>query len=461
MDTRGIPHPSRRLPLLGDVLAANPRTPVQASIRLARELGPIYSGKLLRWELLVVSSAELSAELSDETRFTKHVSLSLANLRAVTGDGLLTAYNSEPNWRLAHAILLPAFGRQAMHGYHPTMLGVAKELLASWDQHIDGAPVDVAADMTRLTLETIGRTGFGYRFGSFAREEPHPFVTSMNDALRQAHRSAVQLPLFGRLFGNRLNRQVSYMNRLVDEVIRMRRECPDPDDRDLLGLMLQERHPETGERLTDLNIRNQVITFLIAGHETTAGALSFALYYLTRNPEALRKAQSEVDALWGESGDPEPSYDEVVKLRYVRRVLDESLRLWPTAPAYARMARDDTLLDGRYPMRAGEWAMVLLNALHRDPSVWGPDPEAFDPNRFSPERVRQRPAHCYKPFGTGERSCIGRQFAIHEAVLVLGLLVHRYELSPEPDYQLRISEQVTLKPDGFLLTLRRRAGRRR
>ncbi|WP_031940893.1 cytochrome P450, partial [Prescottella defluvii] len=134
------------------------------------------------------------------------------------------------------------------------------------------------------------------------------------------------------------------------------------------------------------------------------GALSFALHYLARNPDVLAKARAEVDAVWG---DEAPPFEKVAKLRYVRRVLDETLRLWPTAPAYAREAREDTVLGGRYPMRAGDWVLVLIPSLHRDPA-WGSDPERFDPDRFAPEHVRGRAPHIYKPFGTGERACIGR-----------------------------------------------------
>lgn len=150
-----------------------------------------------------------------------------------------------------------------------------------------------------------------------------------------------------------------------------------------------------------------------------------------------------------------PTFEQVAKLRYVRRVLDETLRLWPTAPAYAREAREDTVLANRYPMRAGEWVLVLIPSLHRDPA-WGSDPERFDPDRFAPERVRGRAPHIYKPFGTGERACIGRQFAIHEAVLVLGTILRRYDFTADPDYQLRIQERLTLMPVGFTLSLRRR-----
>jgi cytochrome P450 len=460
MDTATIPHPPRRLPVLGDVVGIKPRAPVQSVLRIVRDLGPISARKVLGTEIVTVGGADLAGELADETRFCKHVGLHLPPLRLIVGDALFTAENDEPNWQLAHDILAPAFTREAMSGYHAIMLQVARELLARWDVAVDrGQRVDVTADMTRLTLETIGRAGFGYRFASFERDRPHPFVTAMTRALRYAGVSAVipWAPVRRVLASSaaQYRADVATMEQTVDEVIQARRDDVDSDSPDLLGRMLRTAHPETGQLLDPVNIRHQLMTFIVAGHETTSGALSFALYYLTRDPQALAQAQAEVDALWGDSDDPEPSFGDIAKLRYVRAALDEALRLWPTAPAYLRAARTDTVLGGRYPMNQGDWAMVFLPLLHRDPRVW-PDPDRFDPDRFAPGQARSRPPHAYKPFGTGQRSCIGRQFALHEAVLALGLVLHRYDLSATNGYQLRIAESLTLKPQGFELLPRRR-----
>ncbi|WP_372349223.1 cytochrome P450 [Streptomyces sp. KL116D] len=452
-----IPHPPRRVPLIGDVVGTNVRTPLQDSMLIAAELGPIFRRKAFGKEIVFVWGADLAAELADESRFAKHVGLGVANLRPVAGDGLFTAYNHEPNWQLAHDILAPGFSREAMEGYHPLMLDVAGQLMSAWDaSEAAGRPVDVPGDMTKLTLETIARTGFGHDFQSFEREQLHPFVTAMVGALSFAQRRNVVPPLLSGLLRGAEKRNAAdraYLNRTVDEVIAARRAGGDGPG-DLLDRMLEVAHPETGERLAPENIRRQVITFLVAGHETTSGALSFALHYLAQHRDVLAKAQEEVDRVWGDA--PVPAYEQVAKLRYLRRVLDESLRLWPTAPAFAREAVADTTLGGTHPMRRGAWALVLTTMLHRDPAAWGGDPEAFDPERFAPQAVRARPGHVFKPWGTGARACIGRQFALHEATLVLGLLLRRYDLSAEPGYQLRITERLTLMPRGLRLHLTRR-----
>jgi cytochrome P450 len=429
-----------------------------------RDLGPISVRKLFGTETVMVGGADLAAELNDDTRFSKH-GLHLRPLRRIVGDALLTAENNAPNWQLAHDILAPAFTREAMRSYHTIMLEVARELLARWDAAADrGQHVDVAADMTRLTLETIGRTGFGYRFASFERDRPHPFVAAMNRALRYAGLSTLPAlaPVRRVVAGSARQHRtdIATMERIVDDVLQARRDGVDPKAPDLLGLMLHTAHPETGRRLDPVNIRHQIITFMVAGHETTSGALSFALYYLTQNPQVLARAQAEVDALWGDVDDPEPTFADIPKLRYVRAALDEALRLWPPGSAYVRAARTDTVLGGRYPMNQGDRAAVVLPLLHRDPLVW-PDPDRFDPDRFAPGQAKTRPPHAYKPFGTGQRACIGRQFALHEAVLALGLVLHRYHLAPTDSYRLQIAEAFTIKPQGFQLLPRRRHRPRR
>jgi cytochrome P450 len=453
------PHPPGRIPGIGDVRGIKPRAPLQSVMRLTEQLGPVFQRELFNRRVVFVADPDLVAELSDETRFAKYLSPSVVGLRQIAGDGLFTAFNHEPNWQRAHDLLHPAFTQSAMRAYHPVMLDVAGTLTEHWDRAAaSGERVAVSADMTKLTLETIGRTGFGYSFDSFGRDRPHPFVDAMVGALRHAQlRVFLSPPLVGDLLWRRADRRnerrLRFMRDLVDAVVAERRRQPYDGPDDLLELMLRAARDDHPDRLDDVNIRYQVITFLVAGHETTSGALSFALYYLSRHPEVLEQAQAEVDRVW--SGDT-PAFEQVAKLRLVRRVLDESLRLWPTAPVYGRSARAETTLGDRYRLRAGEGVLVVIPALHRAPSVWDEDADRFDPDRFTSERVKARPAQVYKPFGTGERACIGRQFALHEAVLVLGTVLRRYQLRADPSYRLKISERLTLMPEDFFVTLTRR-----
>ncbi|MFI2628979.1 cytochrome P450 [Streptomyces collinus] len=440
---------------VADISATGPGgAPVQQAMDLMREHGPVFVRRLYGRDTLFVGDLDLVADLADEQRFAKHIGPGLENVREFAADGLFTAYNDEPNWAKAHDILMPAFALGSMRTYHPVMLKVARRLIASWDRDARaGRPVNVPDDMTRMTLDTIGLTGFGYDFGSFERAEPHPFVESMVRCLEWSMTRLARVP--GQDYSAQdaaFRDDSAYLARVVDDVIAARTGTDQSDADDLLGLMLTAEHPADGTTLDTANIRNQVITFLIAGHETTSGAMSFALYYLAKHPTALQLVQREADELWGDQTDPEPTYDEVGRLTYTRQVLNEALRLWPTAAVFSRQAREDTLLGGRIPLRAGQSALVLAPMLHRQP-VWGDNPELFDPSRFTPEAEAERPVHAFKPFGTGERACIGRQFALHEATMLLAMLVHRYRLRDHADYRLTVKETLTLKPEGFTLAL--------
>ncbi|MET9359735.1 cytochrome P450 [Streptomyces sp. NPDC006632] len=457
-DTILIPSAARpaddgAVPLVDITARGLGETPIQQAMELARSYGPLFRRRLGEHEHYFASSLDLVTELADETRFSKGISKALDHVREFTGDGLFTAYNDEPNWAKAHDILMPAFALGSMRTYHPAMLRVARRVMESWDRRAAlGSAVDVADDMTRMTLDTIGLAGFGFDFDSFGRATPHPFVEAMVRCLEWSMRRLGRAPDADHSEQDaRFERDSAYLASVVDEVIATRTGSGDTSADDLLGLMLGTTHPGDGTTLDTANIRNQVITFLIAGHETTSGTLSFALHHLLKDPTALRLVQREADELWGDTTDPDPSFEDIGKLRFTRQVLSETLRLWPTAAAFTRQAREDTLLGGRLALRAGDLVTVLTPMLHRDP-VWGDNPELFDPARFTPEAEAARSPHAYKPFGTGERACIGRQFALHEATMLLALLAHRYRFVDSADYRLRIKETLTLKPDGFTLS---------
>ena len=459
-----IPQPPRTL-LLGNLLALGTTTPIQDMMKLAREYGPIYWLDMMGKPVVVVSGFSLVDELCDEARFDKSVKGALRRLRAFAGDGLFTAYTSEPNWSKAHNILLPNFGAKAMQGYHPMMVDIAEQLALKWERLNADDEVDVTHDMTSLTLDTIGLCGFGYRFNSFYRDSNHPFVHAMIGALG-ASMETRGLPLESFIKKDRerqLRADIRYMNEMVDRIIRERREAPeDPDARpDLLSCMLSGVDRKSGERLDDLNIRYQVITFLIAGHETTSGLLSFATYYLLQNLEVLARAHEEVDRVLGPDPQAAPTYAQVNQLTYIGQVLKESLRLWPTAPVFALSPIKDTTIGGTYRLKKPYQIVVLSPMLHRDPTVWGERADVFDPDNFSREAEQRRPANAYKPFGNGQRACIGRQFALQEATLVLGMILQRFKLVDHTRYRLALKETLTVKPDGFRIKVRRRGERDR
>ncbi|MFE5322052.1 bifunctional cytochrome P450/NADPH--P450 reductase [Paenibacillus sp. NPDC056579] len=448
-----IPQPKTFGPL-GNLPQLNLEQPVQSMVKLAGEFGPIFRMDLPGRSEIFISSYELVNDACDESRFDKRVWAPLRKVRAFTGDGLFTSGTEEPNWKKAHQILLPSFSQRAMQGYHEMMVDIALQLVQKWARLNPDESVDVPEDMTRLTLDTIGLCGFNYRFNSFYREQSHPFITSMvralNEAMNQLQRLGIQDKLMVKT-KRQYKQDIESMFKLVDQIIAERKAHGQQDGDDLLAHMLSGKDPETGEALDDENIRYQIITFLIAGHETTSGMLSFALYYLLKNPDKLAKAYEEADrVLTG----PIPTYSQVRELKYTRMILSEALRLWPTAPAFSLYAKEATVLAGKYPLAKGDSVNVLIPKLHRDTTVWGEDVESFRPERF--EDPSQIPYHAYKPFGNGQRACIGQQFAMQEATLVLGMVLKHFEIIDHTNYELKVKETLTLKPDGFTMRVRPR-----
>ncbi|GBF07341.1 putative bifunctional P-450/NADPH-P450 reductase1, cypD [Deinococcus aerius] len=404
--------------------------------------------------LIQAYDPDLVAELTDERRFQKRIHPSYTNVRNLGGDGLFTSDSSEPNWGKAHRILLPAFSQRAMKGYFGQMLEVAQNLVGKWER-TQGQDVRVADDMTRLTLDTISLSGFDYRFRSFDKEELHPFLQAlarvMHHTMTMASRPPILTPEMEEA-DRAYWADIAAMNELVDEVIRERREHGGGGD-DLLGLMLNATDPETGGRLSDENIRYQVMTFLIAGHETTSGLLAFTLYLLLRHPHVLAQAYAEVDRLL--PGNAVPTYDTVMKLDVIPRILDEALRFWSTIPNYAVTALRDEVIGGKYEIKAGQQVALLIPALHRHPGAWA-NPDEFDIDRWTPQNRRTHHPAAYKPFGNGMRACIGRQFALTEAKLALLLVLQKFALVDPYDYHLKVKQSLTIKPEDFVLRVRER-----
>ncbi len=461
-----IPQPPRRI-ILGNLpeLRRKP-TPSESMADLVSEYGGICRLATPLGQLVIVGDPKLVEELCDEDRFDKVLGPGLLAVRGRIGDGLFTAWTHEKNWGLAHRILMPTFSLASMRAYVPDMVEMAQQLMATFErQSRAGRAIDIPAEMTKLTLDTIALCGFSYRFNSFSQEEQHPFVEAMVTVLTEQQNSVARPAALNKVMigaKRRVDSASKVMNDIVSEIIASRRQAgPLQGREDLLEHMLHGVDKQSGESLPDENIRAQCLTFLVAGHETTSGLLSFATYYLMKNPQLAAKAQAEVDRVLGTDLSAAPTYEQIHSLTYVQQILEETLRLWPTAPAFTRGPKSESgeVLGGKYFIPHGTGCMVALLAVQRDKSVWGADADEFNPDRFSPEAKEARPVSAYFPFGTGARACIGRQFAMQEAKLVMGMLLQRFDLVDSENYQLRVKQSLTLKPDGYFMQLRPRPAR--
>lgn len=365
-------------------------------------------------------------------------------LREFLGNGLLTAEG--PPWRRQRRLIQPAFHRKRIQGYADEMSGLAEAMVEGWG---DSEVRDVHGDLMALTLEIVAKSLFGADVTKSTAA-----VGVAIDLVMQRH-AGIMLPLWlPTPLNRRVTSSIDEVTTLIDGIIRERRRGAvdaESERSDLLSLLLAARD-EDGGRMDDRQLRDECITLFLAGHETTALTLSYALFLLAQRPDLQEALASEVDAVVG--GRP-AGFADVPALAGFERVIKESMRLYPPAWSIGRRAIEEVELGG-YGLPEGGEVAIFIWALHRDPEHF-PEPEAFRPERWTPELERTLPRHAYMPFGGGPRICIGSAFANIEAVLVLVAIVRRYRFRLAQPPRLRLKASITLRPrDGVRLRLKAR-----
>ncbi|GFG85981.1 NADPH--cytochrome P450 reductase [Mycolicibacter algericus] len=437
-----VPSAEGALPPWSDLVGR----PYALPIDILGELhGPLFYADFSGVRKLYACSRELVEELCDENRFAKNPMRPLERVRQLAGDGLFTAYHGEPNWQKAHDVLMPGFSYAGLRNYHGAMLDIGTQLIDRWDACVGHRPADASTDLQKLAMDTVALAGFGARFDSFSHKGLAPIPQSFTAALSKLAETDGAADL---------DHELEHLHRSFDELIEQHRATATPELDDLLYVML-EHDSDGGPLLSTDNIRNQIMTFLIAGQLTTSELMPTALYNLLHHPAVLSRAVAEVDAVFGVDDDYLPTYDDIGKLEYLRQVINETLRLSPPVVGFDRTALADNIIGGKYPIKQGEAVSVLTGALHRQPE-WGDNVELFDPDRFDAARSAGRPGAVFKPFGTGARSCIGRQFALHEATMTIARLIHRYRLIDSQHYALQFDSERSRRPMDFHLDLIRR-----
>jgi cytochrome P450 len=372
--------------------------------------------------------------------------LAYQRLKAVLGNGLLTSTGDI--WLRQRRLIQPAFHRQKIVNFAGIMTDAASET----GEHLTnfartGEPVNIHAEMMRLTLTVVARALFTAEVGSMAGEIGSAMNTMLENSIRRIERPftfPLWLPI-PEVIGFKNSLQT--LNRIVFKIIDDRRRQK-TDQGDLLSMLLHAVDEETGKEMNDQQLRDEVMTLFLAGHETTANALSWAWYQLSKSPEIERRLDDELSrVLAGRI----PTTSDLPNLPYNRMVIDEILRLYPPAWLLSRAAIGPDLIDG---VTIDPQSVVFLcpYVTHRHPEFWT-NPEGFDPERFSPEKSSARPPFAYFPFGGGPRQCIGNNFALQEAQLVLATLVQRFRFElvsgspvvPEPSITLRPKHGIMVR----------------
>jgi cytochrome P450 len=369
-------------------------------------------------------------------------------LSGALGQGLLTSEGE--TWRRQRQLAQPAFQLDQIQKYGAVMVAYAERMLQGWKA---GEARDVHADMTRLALDIVART----LFGTSAADQAETVGQAL-EALMTYYASVMSLfpwlqwlPTPG---NRRFRRGVRDLNAVIYDLI-ARRRADGPSGEDLLSRLLSLRD-ESGQGMTDLQLRDEVVTLFLAGHETTALALSYCFYLLATHPEAEARLSAELaDVLRGAP----PTTADVPRLRYAEWVVKESMRLYPPAPSIGREAINDCEIAG-YHVPRGTQIGLMQWVVHRDPR-WFDEPEAFKPERWENDLAKRLPRGAYFPFGDGPRICIGNHFAMMEAILILATVLQRYRLELASGYRLELFPSITLRPKhGVQVVVRERTGAR-
>jgi cytochrome P450 len=364
--------------------------------------------------------------------------------RLLLGDGLVTSEGER--WRRHRDLANPAFRPARLARYLPAMTDCTRELLDGWTGR-DVLTLNAGVEMGGLTLAIATRTLFGLAARDLSDQAMGDFGIALEEIGRRGP-SHLQIPLWLPTPGNlRLRGALRRLDAIVYDIIaRFRAGQARRPEATLLGAYIESRDPETGQGMDDRQLRDEVMTLYLAGHETTASLLAWALYTLARSPDVAERVAAELDAT---PLDEPPTLEQLKGLGYLSRVIDEVLRLYPPAWTVARNALADDRFQG-YRIPAGSIVLVSPYFTHRLEAFW-PEPLRFDPDRFLPDIARARHPFAYLPFSLGPRICIGMQFALYEARLVLAMILKRYRVQPADAQPVGCRAAGTLRPDRDIL----------
>jgi cytochrome P450 len=414
---------------------------------------PILVGRTMLGERAVINEpAAVRRIFLDNAANYRKDDLQLRVLTPGLGTGLLTADGEA--WRAQRRALAPLFSPRQVSAFAQPMHDVAAAAVDRMRQRRGGRGIDVSTEMSRLTLEMLEHTLFSGGLGRDASEFQTAVTRYFETAGRIDPLDLLGLPNFvPRLGRRRAQGTLNFFARAVEDIIAARRSLlarGEPAPHDILSLLLAAQDPDTGKGMSDADVRANIVTFIGAGHETTANALTWALYLLSQAPDWRARVEDEIDRAF------DPTRPESTDLPLTKAVLEETLRLYPPAAILSREAIDTDVLSGRR-IRAGTVVTVSPFLLHRHRMLWR-DPDVFDPERFLGANRDTIDRFAYIPFGAGPRVCIGMGFALLEAVIVLAHFLRAFRFDLVDGHPVVPVQRITLRPrDGMKMTFRERA----
>lgn len=446
---RGTPPGPAGLPLVG-IAPEFQRDALGLYMNAARDHGDVVTLPLGPIDLYFINHPDLVRQIFVEKAHNYRKSDLFYKLKILVGEGLLTSEGAF--WKRQRRLSQPSFNRPGIALLSEKMIESTSAMLDRWTAMGDGARLDVEGEMVKLTLSIVTSALFGADLERHGRRMSDTVEIVMREVV-QRMRSPFDIPLSVPTPANRrLRRGLGELDDFIYSIIEERRRSKDAP-RDLLAMWMEAKDEAGGAGMSDRQLRDEAVTMFIAGHETTAMLLTWVFYLLWLHPEWWRRVQSELDTVLGGRT---PTVEDVPALRDLRLVIEETLRLYPPAWIVFRSPLGDDELGG-YRIPRGASMVILPYTLHRRPDFWD-DPDVFDPERFTDERSAGRHRFAYIPFGAGARMCIGRDFSLIEAHLIVAMVLQRFRLHVQPGYPVVPEPLASLHVKGGLpMTLRRRA----
>jgi cytochrome P450 len=430
--------------LIGNMPLASP-DPLPIFSAWAAEFGDIFYYRAAWLHVYFLNHPDLIEEvlIRNPRNFLKD--RVVRNSRWFFGEGLLT--NEGDSWLRQRRLSAPAFHRERVSTYASIMTSYAQQMLADWK---DGEILDIHQEMMRLTLQVVVRALFNVE-----AQQSAEISSALNLIMNNTTGVRILLPPIARYLPTprmiSFRRAVARMDNTVYSIIAQHRGNKN-DSGDLLSMLIAARD-EDGSRMSDKQLRDEVLTFLIAGHETTALTLTWTWHLLAQHPEVEKKLHQELDRVLGGRL---PEFSDLPALAYTDRVIKESMRLYPPAWSLARTVISEFELRG-YRIPAGANVVMSQWIMHRNPTYF-PEPEKFDPDRWGTEKIRKLPRFAYFPFGGGPRQCIGSSFAMMEAALLLATIAQSFRLGSVPGHRVVLVPSFTLRPKhGMRMRLNKRS----
>lgn len=430
-------------PILGNILDMRQGEVFETLLKFHKDYGDIVLLELPKnkyvFSIADPDSIQHVMQMNNQN-YTKGERIKIAS--PLIGNGLFTSEGEF--WRRQRRMMQPAFHRRKISILADEMVATINEMMERWESYADNdKSLNVQQAMMELTMDVVTRTLFTSSLTAEEVSELGKQITFLLDVI--VERSQAIFPIGEKIptaRNRRFDMGVATLDEIIYRLIEDRRQADDKGN-DLLAMLLEARDEDTGEIMDDKQLRDELVTMFLAGHETTAIALTWTLALLSQHPTVRRRLQAEIDSVLG---DRLPDASDFNSLEFTNAVVSESMRLYPPLPLTIRQAKEDDRLGG-YPVPAGSGVFINIYSLHHNPDVWD-NPEGFDPDRFMPDRRKIQPRFAYIPFGGGPRQCIGNNFALMESVLALAMIHQQFELDLVPGTDLEPHMPGTLRPKG-------------